>query len=215
MASKAKTARFTEVVAKAGRPGVHLTFHAAADDPELQAAIKAQRVMSLTRFNLGPKKDYGQVGYDEKSASQILIFPKSLRSFEGRRIVGINYDLLAEEQPGMARNPPSEQPAQVKGHKTRPARPRSAESGRKPSGPPARRKPLPPRPATSRPAAKEAPKKKPTLPRKLAKPPRMTLRQKLEQVLQKWETGSEAEARGLLREVTDSLKKRRSTGSNK
>lgn len=103
MASKQKTARFAAVVAKAGRPRVHLTFLAAVKDSELQSALKAHRVMSVVSFITGTKKDYGLAGYVEELASQVFIFPKPLKAFDDRRIVGINYDLLAAERAAPAR----------------------------------------------------------------------------------------------------------------
>lgn len=201
MEHKAKTARFAAVVAQSGRPREHLTFLAAEKDSELQAAVEAHRVMSLIRFNSGTKKDYGLVGYVEELASQALVFPKSLKSFEGRRIVGINYDLLAEEKAAPARNP--RKPAVKAAREKDPLiRTRVAESDPQTSPTPApvrRKRPLP---ASSKPAAK----KKLPIQKKAPKPPRLTIRQKLENVLHEWETGSGVEAKRMLSEVVNSLR---------
>ena len=40
------------------------------------------------------KADYGIVGFAEGSSRQFLLFPKTLKSFEGKRVVGIKYNLL-------------------------------------------------------------------------------------------------------------------------
>lgn len=69
--------------------------------------LKAARIVSVLRFNTGNRSEYGVTGYDP-AAKQLLIFPGSVRKFEGRRIVGINYDLLAEEkvEPKAVARPP-------------------------------------------------------------------------------------------------------------
>ena len=38
--------------------------------------------------------EFGIVGFKERKDASYLIFPKSLKRFENRRIVGINWDLL-------------------------------------------------------------------------------------------------------------------------
>jgi hypothetical protein len=91
-----KTARFSEVVARSGRPEVHLTWTAPAADRVLQAAAEKSRVMTVHQQVRGTKKDSGVVGIEEGRDAQFLIFPKSLRPFVGRRIVGLRYELLAE-----------------------------------------------------------------------------------------------------------------------
>lgn len=92
-----KTARFADVVATGGAPEPHVLWGPAAQDAEFQRALKAHRVMTVHQNNVGAKKDYGFVGYHEEPHAEYLVFPRSVRTFEGRRIVGINYDLLAPE----------------------------------------------------------------------------------------------------------------------
>lgn len=89
-----QTARFSPVVAAAGRPESHLVFADPERDRTLQAAVKAERVMTIFQNTAGNKADHGEVGFDPGSGRQFLIFPKSLRKFKGRSVVGIKYDLI-------------------------------------------------------------------------------------------------------------------------
>jgi len=84
--------RFATVVEKAGQPDVHLMLIAPEKDSALQKAIKTNRVMMVHQPGSGT--DYGTVGFEKAAKGQILVFPKSLKSFEGSRIVGVKYDLL-------------------------------------------------------------------------------------------------------------------------
>lgn len=91
-----KTARFNDVVAQSGRPELHLAWTVPAADTVLQTALKQHRVLTVYQQTRGSKKDHGVVGLEAAPQAQYLIFPKSLRRFADRRIVGINYDLLRE-----------------------------------------------------------------------------------------------------------------------
>lgn len=97
-----KTVRFTQVVKRAGEPQVHTLWVAPAKDPELQRAEKAHRVMTVHASQVGGKTDVGVIGFDPEAgrAGQFLIFPKSLKSFAGARVVGIKFDLV--EQPKLS-----------------------------------------------------------------------------------------------------------------
>lgn len=102
-----KTARFSDVVAKSGRPEVHLTWAAPASDRVLLQADRQHRVLTVHQRLRGAKKDFATVGLEAASDAQYLVFPKSLRSFSGRRVVGIRYDLLADAvSVGTAGRPP-------------------------------------------------------------------------------------------------------------
>jgi hypothetical protein len=94
-----KTARFADVVKKCGKPEAHLLLIEPAKDRELQAAIQAHRVMTVFQEAAGHKADRGEVGFQPGPARQFLIFPKALRAFEGRNVVGIKYDLWSHEEP--------------------------------------------------------------------------------------------------------------------
>ena len=53
----------------------------------------------LTVFRARGKTDYGVVGFEDspEKTEQYLVFPKSLRRFDGARVVGVKFDLV--EQP--------------------------------------------------------------------------------------------------------------------
>ena len=106
-----KTARFADVVKKCGKPESHLILLDPSKDRELQQAIKAKRVMTVFQDTVGTKADRGIVGFEAGSARQFLIFPKSLRDFAGRQIVGIKYDLwTVKEVPKSERARPAKPP---------------------------------------------------------------------------------------------------------
>jgi hypothetical protein len=94
-----KTVRFTRVVERSGRPHVHTLWVAPDKDPEFKRARETNRVMTLEQSPGGGKADFGLIGFDEKHAAggQFLIFPKSLKRFEGARVIGVKFDLI--EQP--------------------------------------------------------------------------------------------------------------------
>ncbi|MEI9895372.1 MAG: hypothetical protein WDN28_16160 [Chthoniobacter sp.] len=121
-----KTARFSQVVAKCGQPEVHVAWIAPARDRVLQAAVKTNRVMTVLQENVGTKADHGIVGFEAGQNRQFLIFPKSLRSFAGRGIVGIQYDLLdsrevsQKDQAPPARLSKSQRPRRASAKKEKP-----------------------------------------------------------------------------------------------
>jgi hypothetical protein len=90
-----KTARFSNVVEKCGKPEAYLLLMDPAKDRTFQAALKAQRVMTVFQEAVGTKTDRGEIGFQPGRNRQFLLFPKSLRPFAGRAVVGIKYDLLA------------------------------------------------------------------------------------------------------------------------
>jgi hypothetical protein len=141
-----KTVRFTQVVERSGAPQVHTLWLSPEKDPELQRAEKTHRVMTIHPAGSGGKTDVGTVGFksDEGSNAQFLIFPKSLKRFEGARVVGIKFDLV--EQPKLASVDALKQMAvaRPRGAATK----RSAQRALFPAGelktPPPQTKPLPP-----------------------------------------------------------------------
>jgi hypothetical protein len=94
-----KTARFMDVVTAAGRPQVHPLWLAPDRDPGLKRAVRDCRVMTVHQALRGTKKDYGTVGLHLEGSTQVLVFPKSLRRFGDRHIVGIDYKLILQPQP--------------------------------------------------------------------------------------------------------------------
>lgn len=101
-----KTVRFFNVVQRAGPPETHLILVEPSKDRALQAAIKNHRVMTVKQTAVGTKTDRGEIGYHPGTSRQFFVFPRSLRTFAGRTVIGIKYDLL-----GSAAVPKSERAA--------------------------------------------------------------------------------------------------------
>ena len=91
-----KSARFSKVVAKCGKPEVYLLM--TETDPDFHKAVEAGKIMSLSSESHGSGTDYGTVGYDKKRHGQLLLFPKSLKPFADAKIIGIKYDLFDEDK---------------------------------------------------------------------------------------------------------------------
>jgi hypothetical protein len=89
---KVKTARFAQVAEKCGKPEVYTLWQKPSADRHLQSQIKNNRLMTVQRSDVGT--EFGVVGFKESKGASHLIFPKSLKRFENRRIVGINWDLV-------------------------------------------------------------------------------------------------------------------------
>lgn len=88
---KVKTARFADVVEKAGEPEPYTLWQKPARDRHLQSAIKNHHVMTIQTSDAGT--EFGIVGFKERPGARYLVFPKSLKRFENDRIVGIKWDL--------------------------------------------------------------------------------------------------------------------------
>ena len=91
---KTKTARFSHVVDKCGKPEVYTLWQKPSADRHLQAEIKKNRVMTILKSESGT--DFGIVAFKESTDARYLIFPKSLKRFEGKRIIGIDWALVRE-----------------------------------------------------------------------------------------------------------------------
>lgn len=94
-----KTVRFTELVKASGQPEAYTLWTAPKKDRAFQALLKAHRVLSVHQETVGTKADYGEVGYHEDRKAQILVFPKSIKRFAGKKVVGVKYDLLKQPPP--------------------------------------------------------------------------------------------------------------------
>lgn len=99
----ASTVRFAKLVAQGGTPEVHLSWVAPAKDRELQRAAKQHRLVTVHQRARGPK-DYGVVGLETAPDAQYLVFPKSLRAFAGRKVIGIKYEMLEDAADGSVRS---------------------------------------------------------------------------------------------------------------
>ncbi len=89
---KVRTARFSQVVEKAGKPEVYTLWQKPPADRHFQSQIKNNRVMTIQKSESGT--EFGIVGFKERKGASHLIFPKSLKRFENERIVGINWELV-------------------------------------------------------------------------------------------------------------------------
>lgn len=89
---KIKTARFADLVERCGEPTVHTLWQKPAADRHLQSVIKNGRLMTMRTSDSGT--EFGEVGFHQHKGAQYLEFPKSLRRFAGKRIVGIKWELV-------------------------------------------------------------------------------------------------------------------------
>ena len=91
---KIKTTRFSQIVEKCGKPQVYTLWQKPSTDRHLQAQIKKSRVMTVLKSDSGT--DFGIVGFKESKEARYLIFPKSLKRFAEKRIIGIEWALVSE-----------------------------------------------------------------------------------------------------------------------
>jgi hypothetical protein len=91
---KTKTARFSNVVEKCGKPQVYTLWQKPAADRHFQAQLKKNRVMTILKSESGT--DFGIVSLKESKEARYLVFPKSLKPFAENRIVGIDWTLVRE-----------------------------------------------------------------------------------------------------------------------
>ena len=126
------TARFSQIVETCGKPELHVLWGPPEADRDFQRAVKAGRVMTIHQENVGSKKDFGVIGFSQDEPAQFLIFPKSLKPFADRRVVGIKYESL--EPPPAPRSAAKNRPAarQEKRSRSIPERP-PASAAAKPS----------------------------------------------------------------------------------
>jgi len=89
---KVKTVRFAEMVEKAGRPQPYTLWQKPATDRHFQSALKNHRIMTIQQSDAG--SEFGLVGFKQEKTSKYLMFPKSLKRFENKRVVGIKWDLV-------------------------------------------------------------------------------------------------------------------------
>ncbi len=91
---KIKTARFSQIIQKCGSPQVYTLWQKPSADRHLQAQIKKARVMTILKSESGI--DFGIAGFKESREARYLIFPKSLKRFAEKRIIGIDWALVQE-----------------------------------------------------------------------------------------------------------------------
>jgi hypothetical protein len=91
---KTKTARFSQVIEKCGKPRVYTLWQKPSTDRHLQAQLKNNRVMTILNTESGT--DFGIAGFKEKKGATYLVFPKSLKRFADNRVIGIDWALVGE-----------------------------------------------------------------------------------------------------------------------
>ena len=91
---KVKTARFARVVEDCGKPQVYTLWQKPSADRHLQAQLKNNRVMTILKTESGT--DFGMAGFKEIKGATYLVFPKSLKQFVDKRVVGIDWTLVGE-----------------------------------------------------------------------------------------------------------------------
>ena len=89
---KVKTVRFADVVDNAGAPEAYTLWQKPAQDRHLQSQIKNHRVMTIKKTAAGT--EFGIVGFKEEKGASYLVFPKSLKRFENKRVVGIKWEFV-------------------------------------------------------------------------------------------------------------------------
>ena len=89
-----KTARFSQIIETCGKPQVYTLWQKPSADRHLQAQIKKNRVITILKSESGT--DVGIIGFKESREARYLIFPKSLKRFAEKRIVGIDWALVRE-----------------------------------------------------------------------------------------------------------------------
>ena len=87
-----KSARFAVVVEKCGTPEVYTLWMKPEADRKLQTLIKNHKIMTIQATDAGT--EFGIAEYCERKAARYLAFPKSVKRFADRRIVGINWELV-------------------------------------------------------------------------------------------------------------------------
>ena len=91
---KIKTTRFSQIIEKCGKPQVYTLWQKPSTDRHLQAQIKKSRVMTILKSDSGT--DFGIVGFKESKEARYLVFPKSLKRFAEKRIIGIDWAFVSE-----------------------------------------------------------------------------------------------------------------------
>lgn len=89
-------ARFSHIIKTAGRPETYLALTDPGKDRTLQKLVKAGRVMTVHQNARGGKPDFGEAGFKAGHSRQYLVFPRSIKRFAGKRVVGIKYELLED-----------------------------------------------------------------------------------------------------------------------
>lgn len=91
---KTKTVRFSQIVEVCGQPNVYTLWEKPAADRRFQAELKNNRVMTIQKSESGT--NFGIIGFKERKGARYLVFPKSLKQFADKRVIGIDWTLVRE-----------------------------------------------------------------------------------------------------------------------
>jgi hypothetical protein len=91
---KTKTIRFSQIVEKCGQPNVYTLWRNSAADRPFQTQLKNNRVMTVQKSE--SETDFGIIGFTEGKGARYLVFPKSLKRFDDRRVIGIDWARVRE-----------------------------------------------------------------------------------------------------------------------
>jgi len=91
---KTKTIRFSQIVEECGQPNVYTLWEKPTADRRFQAQLKNSRVMTVQKSQSGT--DFGIIGFKERKGARYLVFPKSLKKFADKRVIGIDWTRLGE-----------------------------------------------------------------------------------------------------------------------
>jgi hypothetical protein len=91
---KTKTIRFLQIVEECGQPNVYTLWEKPAADRRFQAQLKNNRVMTVQKSEGGT--DFGIIGFKERKGARYLVFPKSLKQFADKRVIGIDWARVRE-----------------------------------------------------------------------------------------------------------------------
>ena len=91
---KTKTVRFSQIVEECGQPNVYTLWEKPAADRRFQAQLKNNRVMTIQKSESGT--DFRIIGFKERKGARYLVFPKSLKQFADKRVIGIDWTLVRE-----------------------------------------------------------------------------------------------------------------------
>jgi hypothetical protein len=89
-----KTIRFSHIVEECGQPNVYTLWERPAADRRFQAQLKNNRVMTVQKSESGT--DFGIIGFKERKGARYLVFPKSLKQFADKRVIGIDWARVRE-----------------------------------------------------------------------------------------------------------------------
>jgi hypothetical protein len=91
---KTKTIRFSDIVEECGQPNVYTLWERPTADRRFQAQLKNNRVMTVQKSESGT--DFGIIGFKERKGARYLVFPKSLKQFADKRVIGIDWARVRE-----------------------------------------------------------------------------------------------------------------------